>query len=90
MTLRYAVECERSLLKMPNLLCKRLLHGLNKMAKVDMNGLRLVEMHVLLPLKIEDFCESAIYIQSYIFQRNFVIRRCHKSLLFKAKNFFAK
>jgi hypothetical protein len=90
MTLRYVVECERSLLKMPSLLCKKLLHRLKKLAKVKMNGLRLVEMHVLLTSKIEDFCESVIYIQSYIFQRKFGIQRCHKSLLFKVKNFFAK
>jgi hypothetical protein len=45
MTLRYVVECERSLLRMPNLLCKRLLLGLKKVAKVNMNGLRLVEIH---------------------------------------------
>jgi hypothetical protein len=75
---------------MPSLLCKRLLHGLKKVTKVDMNGLRLVEMHVLLMLEIDDSCESTIYIQSYIFQKNFGIQRCHKFLLFKAKNFFAK
>ncbi len=47
------MECKRSLLKMPSLLCKRLLLRLKKVAKVDMNGLGLVEMHVLLPSKIE-------------------------------------
>jgi hypothetical protein len=45
MTLRYVVECERSLLRMPNLLYRRLLLGHRKVAKVDMNGLQLVEMH---------------------------------------------
>jgi hypothetical protein len=45
MTLRYVVECERSQLKMPNLLCRRQLLGLKKMAKAYMNGLGLVEMH---------------------------------------------
>jgi hypothetical protein len=45
MTLRYVVECERSLLRMPNLLCRRLLLGQKKVAKVDMNGLWLVKMH---------------------------------------------
>jgi hypothetical protein len=45
MTLRYVVECERSQLRMPILLCKRLLLGLKKMAKADVNGIGLVDMH---------------------------------------------
>ncbi len=45
MNLRYVVEYERSLLRMPNILCKRLLLGQKKVAKIDMNRLWLVEMH---------------------------------------------
>jgi len=52
MTLKYVVECERSQLKMSNLLCRRQLLGLKKMAKANMNGLGLVEMH---PFALENW-----------------------------------
>jgi hypothetical protein len=74
---------------MPSFLCKRLLLGLKKVAKVDKNGLRLIEMHPFLS-KIEDFYENVVYTQSYIIQRNFGIQRCHKSLIFKAKHLITK
>jgi len=45
MTLRYVVECERSLSRMPNLLNKRQLLGLKKVAKAIKNGLMLVKMY---------------------------------------------
>jgi hypothetical protein len=45
MTLRYVVECERFLLRMPSLLCKRIVLGLKKVAKAKGNGLKLAKMH---------------------------------------------
>jgi len=39
------VGCERSLLKMLSFLCRRLLLGLKKVAKVDKNGLGFIQMH---------------------------------------------
>jgi hypothetical protein len=45
MTLRCVVGCERSLLRMPSFLCKRLLLGQKTVAKVDRNGLGLTKMH---------------------------------------------
>jgi hypothetical protein len=59
------------------------------MAKANMNGLRLIRCIPLLS-KIENFCENVVCIQSYIIQKNFGVQKYHKSLLFKAKNFFAK
>jgi hypothetical protein len=58
-------------------------------AKANMNGLGLVEMHLLLSSKLNSY-ENEVCIQSYIFQRNFEIQKFHKSLLFKAKHCFAK
>jgi hypothetical protein len=46
MNLRYVVECERSLLRMFSLLCKRLLLGLKNVSKANMNELGIVKMQV--------------------------------------------
>ncbi len=45
LTSKNVVECERFLLRMLSLLCKRLLLGFTKLGKVDMNGLSLAKIH---------------------------------------------
>jgi hypothetical protein len=89
MTLRHVVECERFLLRIPSHLCKRLVLGLKKVAKAKRNGLGFAKMHPF-PLKIEDSYENTVLHPKLYYQRNFGVQICHKSLLFKAKHFFAK